>query len=562
MKFVKALALASVATAAIVTGAPTVAAVPQVRDLDRAPASPAMPHRVAAADESGLAAPDVPLALSDPAVADDRVSKIVEQLRQRNFDQALLMAQVLEEERPGSALPLHMQALALWATDQHSQAIQRLEDARRLAPRDFGVSYDLARFLRAAGQTEAAREIIEQALEIHAGSTRLKLELARIHGSQDDREAMRRELTEILEIDPGVSEARVYLARLQLLAGDGARAIRTVRAAPDRQAGSPELLEALGQAQLAVGRADQAAATFERLTRTAPNAPGGYLAAGQAHLANDDPAQAATWLAKAHTLAPESKPVQLTLAEAQIRAGDGRQAGGLIAALEAAHPDDADVVALRGRYAFAVEGDTAAAERAYRRALDLQAREEFAVRLARLQLHRGRVDAAGATLQAWIAAHPESRQARQAAGEIQLAQADHAGAVQTYAQLVELAPGNAGYLNNLAWSLAETNALDEALTAAEKAAAAAPNQPAILDTLGNVLLKLNRTDAAVATLRKAVDLAPGRDDIRLTYAEALAAAGKAEEARAELRRIDGDRLPHAIEQRRLSLSDHLSVNAQ
>ena len=222
----------------------------------------------------------------------------------------------------------------------------------------------------------------------------------------------------------------------------------------------------------------------------------------------------------------------------------------------------ADVVALRGRYAFAVDGDTAAAERAYRRALDLQAREEFAVRLARLQLHRGRVDAAGATLRAWIAAHPQSLQARQAAGEIQLARADHAGAVETYARLVELAPGNAGYLNNLAWSLAETGALDDALNAAEKAVAAAPNQPAILDTLGGVLLKLNRTEAAVATLRKAVDLAPGRDDIRVTYAEALAAAGQTAQARSELRRIGGDRLPQPIEQRRLSLADRLSAANQ
>jgi putative PEP-CTERM system TPR-repeat lipoprotein len=574
MKFAKALALATVATAAIVTVTPTVAAVPHVPVLAPASAppateetraaetSPVLLQRVAAAGEDGVGASDVPLALSDPAVADDRVSDVVGQLRQQNFDKALLMAQALEEERPGSALPLHLQALALWGKDQRSQAIQRLEDAHRLAPRDFGVSYDLARFYRSAGQPEAAREVVETALEGHPDSTRMKLEAARIYGSLGDRETMRRQLTEILEIDPSVIEARVYLARLQMLSGDGEQAIRTVRSAPDQQAGVPELLEALGQAQLVVGQPGKAAATFERLTTVAPDEPGAYLAAGQAHLANGDPAKAATLLGKAHTLAPDSKPIQLTLAEARIRSGEGEKAEQLVAELEDAYPNDAEVVALRGRYAFAVDGDAEAAERAYRRALDLQASEQLAVRLAQLQLHRGRADAATETLQSWIAAHPESRLARQAAGEIQLGRGDYAGAVQTYGQLVELSPGNAGYLNNLAWSQAETGALNDALTSAEKAAAAAPNQPAILDTLGSVLLKLKRTDAAVATLRKAVDLAPDRGDIRLTYAEALAAAGQTEKARAELRRISGNVLPQSMEQRRLSLADRLSMANQ
>jgi tetratricopeptide (TPR) repeat protein len=72
------------------------------------------------------------------------------------------------------------------------------------------------------------------------------------------------------------------------------------------------------------------------------------------------------------------------------------------------------------------------------------------------------------------------------------AKKDYAGAARLYKVLIELEPGDALALNNLAWVSGELKD-PKALEYAERADKLAPGNPQILDTLGILLVEKGDT---------------------------------------------------------------------
>lgn len=486
-----------------------------------------------------------------------RVQQILEDIRQYRLEVALDKAQALARDHPDLAIPLHLQGLVLWAKGDRAAALETLREARTLAPEDPGLSYDLGRFLRIDNQLERAQEVVNEGLEANPTSSRLRLEAARLAGARNDSKEMQARLEHLLDADRSVLEARLDLVRLLMLQGRPGEAVDVARSAPQTQQSSPPLLEVLGQAQLADGRADQAATTFERLAKAVPKEAGAHRHAGRAHLLAGDPDAGVAHLETAQRLAPESKETRLLLAEAYIRTRQGRQAGQLIDELEADHPQDAEVMALRGRYAFAVQGDPQAAQQAYQKALERSPSEDIAVTLARIELHNRDVAGALETLEGWSKTHPKARQAREALAEIQLQRGAYGEANQVYRELLGLVPGHPGYLNNLSWSLAQAGSLDEALQFAEQAARSVPDDPSIQDTLGMILMRKGQYADATDHLARAFEMAPKRAEIRFNYVEALIASGQSAKARKLLQEVSTSQLRPLMQDRRRALQTRL-----
>ena len=96
-------------------------------------------------------------------------------------------------------------------------------------------------------------------------------------------------------------------------------------------------------------------------------------------------------------------------------------------------------------------------------------------------------------------------------------------------------PNNPTANNNLAYILAETNTeLDQALTCAQRATAAAPDNAAFADTLALVYIKRDLYDRAITVLSGIVASHPDQVPFRYHYALALFRSGKREQAKTEL----------------------------
>ena len=120
--------------------------------------------------------------------------------------------------------------------------------------------------------------------------------------------------------------------------------------------------------------------------------------------------------------------------------------------------------------------------------------------------------------------------------ELYLREKRDADAAATYASLEESLPRNPTILNNLAWSLKDSNP-EKGLEYARQANEIAPSNPLIMDTLAMLLLKTGDSKQALEVVRRAADIAPQVGEIQLNLAEILAANGKKDEARKVLENL-------------------------
>lgn len=131
------------------------------------------------------------------------------------------------------------------------------------------------------------------------------------------------------------------------------------------------------------------------------------------------------------------------------------------------------------------------------------------IRLARLVA----ADEADAISSQWVQLQPQNVTAWQIRGDLLLSRGDESAAAESYRRVLDIAPQNIIALNNLAWTLRDTNP-SEAVVVAERAVDLAPENPSIMDTYGWVLHKAGRNQEALSVLQQALNLDPGNADIQ------------------------------------------------
>jgi tetratricopeptide (TPR) repeat protein len=93
---------------------------------------------------------------------------------------------------------------------------------------------------------------------------------------------------------------------------------------------------------------------------------------------------------------------------------------------------------------------------------------------------------------------------------------------QAYRDVLRVQPGNWVAMNNLAFTLAKSGDVDNALVFARRAKLAAPEVPEVIDTLGYVYTAKRLINLAIPALAEAVRKAPGNMAFREHLADALA----------------------------------------
>jgi tetratricopeptide (TPR) repeat protein len=109
-----------------------------------------------------------------------------------------------------------------------------------------------------------------------------------------------------------------------------------------------------------------------------------------------------------------------------------------------------------------------------------------------------------------LRAHVRYAEEFEQAGDLDAAAAEHArmGSALEYTLSQKDAP--ASTLNALAWYCGTGGVfLEQALTAAQRAASLEPENTGVLDTLAEVLFRLGQREQAIETIQRALQLSPG-----------------------------------------------------
>jgi tetratricopeptide (TPR) repeat protein len=341
--------------------------------------------------------------------------------------------------------------------------------------------------------------------------------------------AARSEAVRSIELDAANPDAYRLLARSHARLGDHALAVkaaeRALAAEPEDVATRVLVAESLVRER----RFDEALGRLLAIPE-AERGVDGNLALGRVYAFRQEYDNARRYLLLALEASPGQPAVLMDLALVDARQDRLDESVVRVRAARDAAPDDPALQELYGDVVWAA-GDTAEAQRAFERALALDAnRQSTYAKLGRLLVFTGRTDEA-------IATHQHALEQGEGAGGLHLVlatlletrgRADEAMA--HYESAIEANPELAVAKNNLAYLLAERGEdLDRALELARAALEALPENPSFADTLGWVLYKKNLPGAAIGYLQEAVGGMPPSDPSLPLVRQHLALAYEANE---------------------------------
>lgn len=457
------------------------------------------------------------------------------QLRQRDYDQTLTIADDLTSRHPDNPFGLNLAGAALWGKGDEDAARGSFEAATALDPNYVPAHMNLAKLDIRGGDLDAAETRLLSLVDQDLGENGPLLALANIaerRGNLADAIAW---LQRVRPTPEDGLRVQIQLVDLHIRAENHREALHLARSLEGTNPENLLVLEAVSRAAIAGGEIEMATLKLRRMKDVARESPRDLNRIAQLQEQVGDTNGAYDSLSRAVFVDPGHLPSQASITRLEARMGEIGKALARANDIRTMHPDLAtgdllagDVLMQAKRYAEAAV--------AYERGMQKQ---EDGVLLLRLYLARREADdgrPAIDLLKGWLDRHPEDNMVKRTlAGEYaRLGRIEDAIALNE--TLLQQQPDDPVVLNNLAWLYQKTgrpNARDYA----ERAYALAPNQARALDTLGWILVQEGEVSRGLTLLRDAQARAANDPSIRYHLAVALSKLGRTAEARAQLQAL-------------------------
>ncbi|MDT8998136.1 PEP-CTERM system TPR-repeat protein PrsT [Paucibacter sp. APW11] len=326
---------------------------------------------------------------------------------------------------------------------------------------------------------------------------------------------------------PGLAMIDYYSSQRQV-----DKALETAKMLAGKQPSKFAVQLALGRAYLAAGESTNARLSLQEATRLAEFDADKQVAIGRMQLMAGGIDQASYNVQKALQAKPDDLQALVLQTEIEGRRGDAAKIDAALKTLQAKHPGTVPTLLTTGHVAFS-RGQFAAAQLAYRAAMDKAPETSVVLLLVQAQIAGGETDKALQSLESWTKKRPDDKLSLRALAEVQLQAGKMDQARKSFAQVVALEPDNASTVAAYAALLQRLNDAG-AVAAAEKAVKLAPNDAEVNDVMGWILLQRGDKEGGLRFLREARLRNPTSGEIRLHLAYALAKSGRKAEARDEL----------------------------
>ena len=453
-------------------------------------------------------------------------------LRENQTAKALNVAQALVKRQPANPSFQNLLGLAKAQSKDVPGARGAFQQATNLDPSLLQAKLNLARLEAGANNLPQAVTLLTSVLKADEFNTEAMYELASMSQRVGKPEEALRWLQRAYDL-AGIKDLRASLALVDLHMRAGRKA-EALKVAQKLSADAPEslpVLMALVRTQLASGNSAGAKATLTTATRVAPYEAPVHVEIALLQLANNNVPGAAYNLDKALAAKPDYFPAHVVMTDIEVRQGELVKAETRAQQIVKKAPKRAIGQSLLGDIALARKQPAQALDY-YRKAHQLEPSTDTLSRLFRVQASFD-VKPALQLTEGWLKTHPNDFAVRRMLAEAHVRTANLGAARQEYERLRQLAPKNAGVMNDLANVLLRLND-PQALPMAEQALAADPASVTALDTAGWAAFKVGKLDRALQLLRDARLRNPESAETRYHLAAALNKAGRHTEAREEL----------------------------
>ena len=493
-------------------------------------------------------------------------------LMQRKYAEIL---RDLHSGRPGQADNVEVFTLrgrAHYELDQLDEAARDFERARRLSDQEVNPLLGLALVAAARAEWDSALTFVSQALDLEPDNPEAWFQRAEIlRGTGDHAEAMAA-YGHAIKLRPKHMRARIGRASLALFLGELAIARDDAAFVSEESPDNVTSAFLLWQVHLRLGAAEEAYAAFQKtagriasLTDEAiATEPSLLRIAGLIALAKREFERANRYLTLLVGHAPHDSSIQQLLAEVQLRLGDSESAARTLLSLTKQYPDDPQILGLLGE-AYMAQHQYREASSALERAAALtpdneNVRKQLAlsrigygetdvamadlkalldrptaststgILLTTLQLKRGEVTEALATVSRLQEVHPDNPVVQNLLGAVLLAIPDRAAARKAFEAAVAVEPTFVAALFNLGQMGLDAGDLAEAESRFKEIIALDPRSASALQGLADIASARGDDIAAVKALERAIAADPTDRRAYVRLVDLHLAAGRPNDA--------------------------------
>ncbi|MDH3636787.1 MAG: tetratricopeptide repeat protein, partial [Gammaproteobacteria bacterium] len=265
-----------------------------------------------------------------------------------------------------------------------------------------------------------------------------------------------------------------------------------------------------------------------------PEVAAGHFLLAQVYAAQNNIGRMREALEQTVKLVPNHLTAQVFLARLDLAEGKDAAFSARLAALQKNYPGNVQVELLKAQKS-SVKKDYDSAIKTLSGLLVEAPQSDVVIELSRNQWQSGDRQGAISSLELWSESNRDDRVLLLLA-EYYLLENRPDEATATYKVLEQASPENPRVLNNLAWSLKDSDP-GKGVEYARKADKLDPDNPLIMDTLAMLLLKTGDKLKALEIAEQAVNKAPNVLDIQFNYADILVANDQEKKARSILEEV-------------------------
>jgi putative PEP-CTERM system TPR-repeat lipoprotein len=468
----------------------------------------------------------------DPGLNQAKLTLFMSYIRGKQFAQALETAKNIESSAPDQSMGANLIALTYLAEGKDQEAKQQLLKTLDQFPVDKLTSHNLARIYIQEKAYADARALYLKVIENepnHMGSLQ---QMALISARQGNSGDMMQWLQKAVDRNPRQTQPKLTLASQFLQQGNSTAAIQVLNDVDVEDKESVGFILLMSRAKLGVGEVDHAQRLLKTLVKQQPKIVAAHFLLAQVYAAKNDAGKMREELEQTVLLVPDHLMAQVFLARLDLVEGKDKAFNTRLAALQKNYPGNVEVELLKAQQS-STKKDYDSAIEVLSGLLAEVPQTGVVIELSRNQWQSGDKQGAISSLELWSESNKDSRVLLLLA-EFYLLENRNEEATATYQVLEQELPDNAAVLNNLAWSLKDSNP-GKGLEYAQKADRLDPDNPAVMDTLAMLLMKNGKNARALEVIEQTISKAPDVLEIQLNYADILAANNRTSQAKKVLK---------------------------
>lgn len=449
--------------------------------------------------------------------------RVLSYLRLKQIDQAHKAIDDFKARAPDSEIPFNLSGMIYLAERDYKAARKALDQSWKIKPGNTDAGHNLAALMIMDGDYKGARSYLEEVMAAHPDNLETLIKLAELDGLEGKSEQQVRKLEKAIRLYPAAVKPRILLANHFIRIGKPGQVAGLIETLDLETKKQLPVMTVIANQKLAQQEYQAAKLDAQKIIDRDPEAANGYFLLAQAlgGLGENDQAEKA--LVKALEMDEQFLSARIALLRLLARKQDIPAIERELAILKNTAADNEEVI----RVEFALEelkGNQSQALLLAERLFKAYPTTENMLALSRQRLRVGDNEGALKLQETWAKNNSENFTANLILAETYTQLKKHDLSARYYKKALELSPDNILVLNNLAWSLKESDP-EQALEYAEKANSLKPGTVTLMDTLAMVYLANQNLDKAIRTMKEVRYLDPENRTLRLHEAEINAAAG-------------------------------------